>query len=243
MFYKVRYYQHSAFREGVRDMRSVAPGIAAWGMMTGVAMVQMGFSPWLSLLMTLFVFAGSAQLATTPLLVAGAPLWVVFLTAFCVNLRFVVFSAHMQGFLRHLPLIERLQAGYLTGDFPYVLFVKKFSAPGKDTTELEAQQAYLMGTVCVMYLSWQVSSLIGIALSSVVSQSWGLGFAGILALVGLLAGMMNTPSRVLSLCVSGFVAVMAYSLPLHLNIVVAVACSVAVCLLSQHLVSVVKPQK
>ena len=42
----------------------------------------------------LTVFAGSSRLAALPLLAADAPLWVLWLlwaTAFCLNLRFVIF--------------------------------------------------------------------------------------------------------------------------------------------------------
>ena len=45
--------------------------------MTGVAMVHAGLSVPLALLMILTVYAGSAQLASLPLLAAGAPMWVV----------------------------------------------------------------------------------------------------------------------------------------------------------------------
>ena len=63
-------------------------GIAAWGLVTGVAMVKSGLTLAQCLAMTLLVFAGSAQLASLPLIAAGAPLWVLLGTAFCVNLRF-----------------------------------------------------------------------------------------------------------------------------------------------------------
>jgi predicted branched-subunit amino acid permease len=52
------------------------------------------------LMMTFLVFAGSSQLASLPLLTAHAPIWVILATAFCVNLRFVVFSAHLRNYLK-----------------------------------------------------------------------------------------------------------------------------------------------
>lgn len=55
------------------DIAHVALGIGAWGLVTGVAMVQSGLSVPLALFMSLLVFAGSAQLTALPLLVAGAP--------------------------------------------------------------------------------------------------------------------------------------------------------------------------
>jgi predicted branched-subunit amino acid permease len=86
---------HPQFRAGFKEMSSVSPGIAAWGLVTGVAMIKSGLSVPLALCMTLMVFAGSAQLAALPLIAAGAPMWVIWATAFCVNLRFVIFSAQM----------------------------------------------------------------------------------------------------------------------------------------------------
>jgi hypothetical protein len=85
---------------GVRDMLGTMPGIAAWGLVTGVAMVKSGMSLPLALLMTLTVYAGSAQLAVLPLMAVGAPLWVVWFTAFCVNLRFVILSSMWRSFFR-----------------------------------------------------------------------------------------------------------------------------------------------
>lgn len=58
----------------------------------------------LALVMSLLVYAGSAQLAVVPLLAFGGPLWVVWLTAACVNLRFVIFSSMWRSYFQHLPL-------------------------------------------------------------------------------------------------------------------------------------------
>jgi len=54
-----------------------AVGVLAWGLTTGVVMANAGLSTFEAVFMTLVVFAGSAQLAATPLILAGAPLWVV----------------------------------------------------------------------------------------------------------------------------------------------------------------------
>jgi predicted branched-subunit amino acid permease len=66
-------YRHPEFRRGMRDLAPQALGIAAWGLMTGVAMVKSGMGFYASVVMTLLVFAGSSQLAAIPLIVAGAP--------------------------------------------------------------------------------------------------------------------------------------------------------------------------
>jgi hypothetical protein len=86
-------WRHPEFARGARDMTGISLGIGAWGLVTGIAMVKAGLGLPLAITMSLLVFAGSAQLASLPLIAQGAPLWVIWATAFCVNLRFVIFSA------------------------------------------------------------------------------------------------------------------------------------------------------
>lgn len=223
------YRQHPEFRQGALDMLGVAPGIAAWGLMTGVAMVKSGMSTVEALLMAAIVFAGSAQLASIPLILAGAPMWVVLATALCVNLRFVVFSVHMRPYVMHLPLSQRLLAGYLTGDLTYVLFVKRFAEPATQPQGRMGQMAYLAGNGGVNWLSWTVCSVVGVVLANAIPTQWGLGFAGILALLGMLCSLASSRLRWVSAAVAGTAAVAAFALPLKLNILVAIAAAVLVC--------------
>jgi len=214
-------------------MLAVAPGFSAWGLMTGVAMVNSGMSGVEATLMTVLVYAGSAQLAAIPLLMAGAPVWVILATAFCVNLRFMVFSAHLRDYVMHLPRLERMTTGFLTTDLTYVLFVRRFPVPGANPAERLAQQAYLAGNCGVGWANWVGSSLIGVALAGFIPTAWGLGFAGILALLGISCALITTRLRVVAAAVAGATAVAAFALPLKLNILVAIAAAVAVCLLLQ----------
>ena len=230
MFYQREHRQRAEFWEGVRDQGTVAMGIGAWGLMTGVAMVKSGLSVLEALLMTLIVYAGSAQLASVPMIAAGAPLWVILAAAFCVNLRFVVFSAHLRPYLMHLPRWQRLASGYVTGDLSYVFFARRFPRPGQSPDELARQQAYLMGNCAVNYIAWMVASVVGIVLANAIPTEWGLGFAGILALLGVLSSLASSPLRIVSATVAGAAAVVAWTLPLRLNILVAIACAVAICL-------------
>jgi predicted branched-subunit amino acid permease len=238
MFLRRAYRQHPAFRIGLRDMAGVAPGIAAWGLMTGVAMAKsgMGFSE--CLLMALIVFAGSAQLAAMPLFAAEAPMWVILATSFCVNLRFLVFSAHLRQYMMMLPRAERLLSGFLTADLSYVQFIRRYpDGPMGSRDRLVEQQAYLAANGGLNWATWVISNLTGVLFASWIPQHWGLGFAGMLGLMGvglsLLSGQQNLGHviRLLAALSAGAVAVMAVSLPLKLNIVLAIFSAVALCLL------------
>ncbi len=217
-------WAHPQFRAGARDMAAVSLGIAAWGLVTGVAMVNSGLSVPLALLMTFLVFAGSAQLAALPLIASGAPIWVVWATAFCINLRFVIFSAQWRPYFIHLPLGKRLALGYVAGDLNYVLFMKRFPEPRQD----EAQIEYFLGGSGFNWLAWQVPSVIGILLADVVPVQWGLGFAGVLALLGLVCALLSDKATAFAAVVAGCAAIAAFALPFKLHIVVAIAAAVCV---------------
>ena len=226
MFFLRSIHRHPAFKEGAREMAPLATGIAAWGLMTGVAMVKSGMSGIEALAMTFLVYAGSSQLASIPLIVAGAPAWVILATGFCVNLRFVVFSLHLRPYLMHMPRWRRMTHGYLTADMSYAMFTRRFERPPATPAESAEQEAYLAGNYFVTWSSWMVPSVAGIALANLIPSAWGLGFAGVLCLVGILCSLANTPLRVLSALVAGAAAVAAYALPLKLNIVVAISVAV-----------------
>lgn len=217
------------FRQGLRASAPVAPGIAAWGLMTGVAMVKSGMSVVEAVAMTLFVYAGSSQLAAIPLIVAGAPAWVIWATGFCVNLRFVVFSLHLRTYLMHLPRWRRLVNGFLTADLSYALFTSRYPTPAATPDERAAQESFLAGNYCMTWFAWTGASLLGVALGNLIPSAWGLGFAGVLCLVGILCSLANTPLRVLAAAIAGAAAVAAYALPLKLNIVAAIAVAVLAC--------------
>lgn len=218
-----------AFAQGIRDMSGVSVGIGAWALVTGVAMVKSGMSVPMALLMSFTVYAGSAQLAVLPLMVAGAPLWVVWFTATCVNLRFVILSSMWRVFFAHLARRHRLALAYFSGDVIFVAFLKRYP----DSQLKDDQLPYFWGAASTNWLVWQACSVVGIFLADQVPLSWGLGFAGVLALLGVLYSMLSDRTTWTSTIVAAAAAVAAFALPLKLNILAAIAAAVAVGLLME----------
>jgi predicted branched-subunit amino acid permease len=223
-------WRHPEFARGAREMASVSPGIAVWGLLTGVAMAKSGLALPLCLLMQLIVFAGSAQLAALPLLVSAAPLWVVWATALCVNLRFIVFSAGWRPYFAHLPFWRRVHLGYFTADLNYVLFMRRFPEPRPSPEQLP----YFWGNMVTNWFVWQIPALAGIFLADRIPAAWGLGFAGTLALLALTFSLVADRAALIAAAVAGAAAVAAYALPLRLNILVAIAAAVLAGLLIDH---------
>jgi len=180
--------------------------------------------------MSLLVFAGTAQLAALPLMASGAPMWVVWATAACVNLRFVIFSATWRPYFAPYPLAQRVRLAYFTADLNYVLFMRRFPEP-KPAPE---QLPYFWGGAVLNWVSWQVPSMIGLFAGDAIPTHWGIGFAGTVALIGLMCSLLTDRASYTAAGVAGCAAIAAYALPLKLNIVVAIAAAVAVGLLIDH---------
>ena len=225
-----RPWHHPEFVRGAREMRDVALGIGAWGLVAGIAMAKAGLGAALAIAMSLCVFAGSAQLAALPLMVQGAPLWVIWATAFCVNLRFIIFSAGWRPYFEALSRPRRLLVTYFTVDFTYIAFMRRFPRPGA----MPDQLAYVAGNATVSWCAWQGMTIVGVALADVIPSRWGLGFAGSLALLGITASLLVDRGTWIAAAVAACAAFAAFALPFHLNIVVAIAAAMAVGVLVDH---------
>jgi predicted branched-subunit amino acid permease len=218
------------FREGARDAIPMAIGIAAWGLVAGVAMAKSGMGITLAIFMSVIVYAGSAQIASLPLIAADAPAWVVWATTLCVSLRFMAFSFHYRPYFAHLPRAQRIALSYLMGDTNFALFVRRFPEPEPGYRH----EHFFLGSAIVTFGVWQLSIITGIVAGHGIPASWGLGFAGTMALLALTCTQLRNPSTWVAAVIAACAAVAAYALPLKLNILVAIAAAVAVGVLSDH---------
>jgi predicted branched-subunit amino acid permease len=212
-----------SWRDGVRTGLPTLLGIAAWGMVVGVAMVKSGLSVWQASAMTLVAFAGSAQLASLPLIAAGAPVWVIFATALVVNLRFVIFSALLGPHFAHLPLRQRVFYGYISGDVSIALFLQRYPDPARAPGKL----SFLKGLLLPNWCSWQAGSLIGIFLGSTIPTAWQLGFAGTLAILCVMIPLVINSAALCGVLVAGTVGVLTHGFPYKLGLLAAVLAGMA----------------
>lgn len=218
----------AAFREALRIAAPTMPGIAAWGMVTGMAMVKSGLTLWQALGMTFFVYAGSAQLAALPLIAADVPAWVVFATALVVNLRFVIFSAAIGPHFAHLSWKWRLWYGYFSADIIAALFPRRFPAPTFDQTAGKA--GFYSGIGYPNWLCWQTGSVAGILLAGQIPESWNIGYAGTLALLAILIPLTFNAAALAGVVTAGGIAVAFAELPYRLGLLLGVVAGMAAAL-------------
>jgi len=96
--------------------------------------------------------------------------------------------------------------------------------PERGTTE---QRWFYFASASVCWILWQVASLIGIALGSIVPSSWSLEFSAILALLAIVLPIVKSKPMVVSVAIAGVVAWVAQPLPLKLGLLLAVIAGIA----------------
>jgi predicted branched-subunit amino acid permease len=203
------------FLQGQRDILHSLPGSAAWGLVSGVAMVKGGLSvPW-AISMSLCVYAGSAQLAALPLITAGAPLWVIIATGLITNLRFVIYSAALRPFFIDESAARRGALGFFMTDFTFTLFMR---AVRDGTLPGEHRDAWFAGVCANNWITWQVFAITGIVAASYVPTDWGLEFTGTLALLALVGPALTVRPAVVGGVVSAVVALVTHGIPFRLGL-------------------------
>jgi len=168
-------------------------------------------------------FAASAQLAALPLIVAGVPLSVIFLTALMMNLRFVIYSAALRPHLQHVPFGRRMLLGYVMGDMCVVMFLKRV----RDDPAWRPRDAYFAGMCLVNWGVWHVASLTGILAAAWIPRDWGLEFAGTLALLALLVPLCSRWPGAVATLVATAVGLATLHWPARLGLVVAIVAGMA----------------
>ena len=201
----------------------------AWGLVTGVAMAQSGLGLPTAYVMSTVAYAGSAQLAALPLLVGHAPVWIIVLTALMVNLRFVIYSAALTSTLAPLPLARRCWLAYLVGDMTFVIFARS-----GHKHEPAVRPAYFAGMAVANYLPWHVGSYAGLLAAGRIPAEWGLDFAGMLALIALLAPLLATRPGFAACLVAGALSVVLEPLPAHTGLVLATLAGIAAALVVER---------
>jgi len=214
----------SAFRDGAASSVSLLFGMVPWGLVAGLAMVSAGLTPVQAVVMGLLVYAGSVQLAVLPLLIAKAPLWVMYATALAVNLRYVIYSAVLAPYFARLPRPWRMLLGYVMVDMMFALFVGRF----RPDDGARHKHWFFLGGSALLWLGWQAASWVGIFGGALVPRAWSLEFAATLSLIALLVPLLYDRAVVVGALAAGTVALAGAGLPLNLGLIAAIIVGVAV---------------
>jgi predicted branched-subunit amino acid permease len=220
---------HEDVHAGVRAALPFQIGIVPFGLVTGIAAVEVGLSPWQALGTSMVVYAGASQLAAYELLDSATPLVVVVGTALAVNLRMMMYSASIAPHFAEYGQRIRAVVAYLLVDPLYAMSVTEF-----ERNESRDRFRYYMGLGCTIWLGWNLGTAAGIVFGTRLPSGLELSFAIPLIFLALLAPRMTGWPSVAAGGVAGATALFAGRLPFDLGLVVGGVVGVAAGLLAER---------
>jgi 4-azaleucine resistance transporter AzlC len=188
---KTAFWPDSRFLEGVRDCLPTVLGYLSIGFAAGVIGKTSGLNLAEITLMSIFVYAGSAQFIMSGMLAVGSSSVAITLTVFLVNLRHLLMSAAMAPYFRHLPAWKNALLGAELTDETF----------GVASTRLEREGTgsgwWMFGLNITAHVNWVLATAIGALFGQWIDdpKAYGLDFALPAMFIGLLAIQLLARSR------------------------------------------------
>ena len=205
------------FWAGVRTELPLLIGVAPFGMIYGVLALNAGLAPAPAQLMSSIVFAGSAQFITAQLVRDAVPGLVIVLTIAIVNLRHMLYSASIAPYLQALPMRWKVLLSYLLTDEAYAVTILHYELEDKKQND----HWFFLGAGLTLWVGWQISTAAGILLGTTLPESWPLDFALPVTFIALIMPALKDRPAIAAALSAGGVALLAYSLPYKLGLVLA----------------------
>ena len=197
----------TAIAKGFWDMLPLNLAVIPWGILCGSLAVQSGFSPLEAQLMSLLVFAGSAQLVAIELIVGNASLITILVTTFIISARHFLYGLSVRHKLIDKPLKWRLSLGFLLTDELFAFSHHSRAYQGK------IRLVYALVAGGSFYIAWNIWTLIGVVAGAMLPDltQMGLDFAIASIFIALvIPSITNWPT--LFACLASAVSIVVFKL-------------------------------
>jgi len=171
-----------SFLQGVKACIPTLLGYLSIGFAAGVVEKTSGLSILEITMLSILVYAGSAQFIAAGMVAANGSVMAIIFTIFFVNLRHLLLSAALSPYFRHLTPLKNLFIGCLLTDETFGVAINQ-SADKKEISE-----KWMHGLNVTAYLNWIIANIAGAFLGQwiVNPERFGLDFALPAMFIGLL---------------------------------------------------------
>src|SRR6056297_2312653 len=222
-------------KSALRGVKAVTPlmlGVIPFGLISGIAAANTGLSIGMTMLMSVGIFAGAAQLASLQLIRINAHMLVIIYTALIINLRMMLYSLSIAPYIQKVSTKWKVLLAYSMTDQSYAMSSVHFmNNPEED------KKSFFFGASISIWAIWQISTVVGYLMGSVIPQELGLDFGIPLTFIAiLLKGVTGWPG-VIAIITSGIVAVFASQLPMNIGLVFAAIIGITAGAVSEKILS------
>lgn len=174
--------ESDSFLQGVKDCMPTVFGYLSIGFAAGVIERTAGMSMLEIILISLFLYAGSAQFIAASMLVAGASMPAILFAIFFVNLRYLLLSASIAPYFKSFPSWKNAIIGFQLTDETFGV------AANHLIHKQHAPERWIFGLNITAYVNWLIANIAGGFFGQWMQnpEAFGLDFALSAMFIGLL---------------------------------------------------------
>ena len=206
------------FIKGITDVSPLMIPVVPFGLIFGVFSTDLGFSPIMTMGMSIIIFGGASQIIFLQLISGGASSLVILSSVGAVNSRHLLYGTVLSEHLSDLNLTWKIIVSYFLVDQAFAVSNNHFKKNKKD----KDKYFHLIGGGLNCWTIWQITTIIGIYLGSIIPEKLGLTFAIPLTFLALLVNDFRKFINVIVIIISGSVATLGYQIiPYKAYVIVA----------------------
>ena len=205
------------FLKGIIDVSPLMIPVVPFGLIFGILAIDIGFSPLVTMGMSLIIFGGASQIVLLQLFSGGASSLVIISSVGAVNSRHLLYGAVVSEHVSDLKLIWKIIISYFLIDQAFARSNEYFKKNNDSN-----KYFHLIGGGVTCWVIWQTTTFLGIILGSAIPEKLGLSFAVPLTFLALLVNDFRKMINVIVIIISGLVATLGYNyIPYKAYVIVA----------------------
>ncbi|MEJ6950676.1 AzlC family ABC transporter permease [Natronospora cellulosivora (SeqCode)] len=205
------------FKSGIKAALPIVLGYLPIGMAYGILARNSGLDILETVLMSIFVFAGSSQLIAVEMIAANSAALAIIMMTFLVNLRHFLMSASLS---LHFKKSDKKFLPFLG----FIITDESFAVGMASISEYEHKDFFYLGLGITAYFSWVLSSYLGAAIGNIipVADIPALDFVLPAMFIVLLVMQISKRLDILVAIISAILSLLfVYYLPANWNIILA----------------------
>ena len=194
--------------DGARKGILISPTLIAFGLGVGLLAASKGLTVAEIALMSAWVYAGGAQMATLQVWTEPLPLLALVLTVLAMNARYILLSASLRPPFGALPFWQIYPGLAIFGDGNWMLTMREINEHHR------SDAGFLLGSGLVMILPWIASTVVGHLFGQVIGDPRRFGIDFLLAafFAVMAVGFFRTARSIAPLVVAIAVAILTQKL-------------------------------
>ena len=203
--------------KGFYDVSPLLLPVVPFGIIFGAIGIELGFGPYITYATSIIIFSGASQIVFFQLLSNGASSLIAITSSSVVSTRHLLYGAVVAQYLSKLSLMWKIFLSYLLTDQAFAVSQEFFKKNSND----EYKHYHLLGAGLTLWIVWQLTTVIGILLGSIVPEELGLSFTIPLTFLALLLNYFRKIDHLIVIFLSGLSSILFYEAPLKSYIILS----------------------